>query len=83
MQTLQAIIEKDGSVRLLEPIYLSGSHRAIVTVLDSTPEPGLRPYGLAKGEFVVPDDFNDPLPDDLLGKTGKIFLNTDGTNHSV
>lgn len=26
----------------------------------------LRPYGLAAGEFVVPDDFDDPLPDDLL-----------------
>jgi antitoxin (DNA-binding transcriptional repressor) of toxin-antitoxin stability system len=22
-----------------------------------------RPFGLAKGEFVVPDDFNDPLPE--------------------
>ena len=27
---------------------------------------GQRPFGLAKGEFVVPDDFDDPLPDDLL-----------------
>lgn len=26
----------------------------------------LRPYGLCEGEFVVPDDFDDPLPDDLL-----------------
>ena len=25
-----------------------------------------RPIGLAKGEFIVPDDFNDPLPDDIL-----------------
>jgi antitoxin (DNA-binding transcriptional repressor) of toxin-antitoxin stability system len=25
-----------------------------------------RPYGLCKGEFTVPDDFNDPLPDKLL-----------------
>lgn len=25
-----------------------------------------RPAGLAKGEFVVPDDFDDPLPDDVL-----------------
>jgi antitoxin (DNA-binding transcriptional repressor) of toxin-antitoxin stability system len=25
-----------------------------------------RPIGLAKGEFTVPDDFNDPLPEDLL-----------------
>ena len=30
------------------------------------PVRGLRPWGLAKGEFVVPDDFNDPLPDDVL-----------------
>lgn len=27
---------------------------------------GLRPIGLAKGEFVVPDDFDDPLPEDVL-----------------
>jgi antitoxin (DNA-binding transcriptional repressor) of toxin-antitoxin stability system len=25
-----------------------------------------RPYGLAKGEFAVPDGFDDPLPDDIL-----------------
>jgi hypothetical protein len=25
-----------------------------------------RPYGLAKGDFVVPDDFDDPLPEDIL-----------------
>jgi prevent-host-death family protein len=27
---------------------------------------GLRPFGLCEGEFVVPDDFDAPLPDDLL-----------------
>ncbi len=25
-----------------------------------------RPIGLAKGEFEVPDDFNAPLPDDVV-----------------
>lgn len=25
-----------------------------------------RPYGLAAGEFTVPDDFDAPLPDDIL-----------------
>ncbi len=25
-----------------------------------------RPIGLAKGEFTVPDDFNAPLPDEIL-----------------
>jgi len=27
---------------------------------------GLRPVGLAAGKFVVPDDFDDPLPDKIL-----------------
>ena len=26
----------------------------------------LRPFGLCEGEFVVPDNFNDPLPEDIL-----------------
>ncbi len=25
-----------------------------------------RPIGLAKGQFTVPDDFNEPLPDEIL-----------------
>lgn len=25
-----------------------------------------RPIGLAQGEFVVPDDFNEPLPEEVL-----------------
>jgi hypothetical protein len=26
----------------------------------------LRPVGLCAGEFVVPDDFNEPLPDEII-----------------
>jgi len=26
----------------------------------------LRPFGLGAGEFVVPDDFDAPLPEDIL-----------------
>ncbi|HEY9622963.1 MAG TPA: type II toxin-antitoxin system Phd/YefM family antitoxin [Crinalium sp.] len=26
----------------------------------------LRPFGLCAGEFTVPDDFDDPLPEDML-----------------
>jgi len=25
-----------------------------------------RPFGLAEGEFIVPDDFDAPLPEDIL-----------------
>lgn len=31
-----------------------------------------RPFGLCKGEFTVPDDFNKPLPDEILDN--HIFL---------
>jgi antitoxin (DNA-binding transcriptional repressor) of toxin-antitoxin stability system len=26
-----------------------------------------RPFGLCAGEFIVPDDFDAPLPDDVFG----------------
>ena len=26
----------------------------------------LRPFGLCAGEFIVPDDFDDPLPEEIL-----------------
>jgi antitoxin (DNA-binding transcriptional repressor) of toxin-antitoxin stability system len=26
----------------------------------------LRPFGLCAGEFIVPDDFDSPLPEDIL-----------------
>ena len=25
-----------------------------------------RPFGLRKGDFIVPDNFDDPLPEDIL-----------------
>ncbi len=30
------------------------------------PEDSPRPWGLAQGTFVVPDNFDSPLPDDVL-----------------
>lgn len=38
----------------------------LLTILDPAPLSELRPIGLAKGQFTVPDDFNAPLPDDVL-----------------
>jgi hypothetical protein len=34
MQTVQAIIDRNGNVRLLETVTLSASRRAIVTILE-------------------------------------------------
>ncbi|MGB7207216.1 MAG: hypothetical protein WBD27_01015 [Pyrinomonadaceae bacterium] len=39
----------------------------IVTILEKdSGSKNQRPFGLAKGEFVVPDDFDAPLPEEIL-----------------
>lgn len=34
----------------------------------AAPSSLLRPYGLCTGEFIVPDDFDAPLPEDLIAE---------------
>ena len=39
----------------------------IVTILEDEPTAkDLRPFGLSRGEFVVPEDFDAPLPEEVL-----------------
>ncbi len=38
----------------------------LLTILQPPVISDPRPAGLAKGQFIVPDDFNEPLPDDVL-----------------
>ena len=38
----------------------------LLTILNSPLLSQPRPIGLAKGQFTVPDNFNDPLPEDVL-----------------
>ena len=37
IQTLEAIVNERGAVRLLEPVHLDRSHRALVTILADEP----------------------------------------------
>lgn len=50
-----------------ERLVVSRAGRLVAELrpLDSVPG-RLRPFGLAAGAFAVPDDFDAPLPDDLL-----------------
>lgn len=38
----------------------------LLTILGPVPPTQLRPIGLAQGQFTVPNDFNAPLPEDVL-----------------
>ncbi len=64
-------VERDPSEylhRVLEgeTVVLFQDNRAVAEIRPLNAAMGPRPIGLAAGEFVVPDDFDDPLPDDLL-----------------
>ncbi len=62
MRTIEATIDPLGNVHLLEPLELPQIYSALVTILEEKPLPRkLRPVGLAKGQFVVPEDFDAPF----------------------
>ena len=67
MRTVEAVIDETGKVQLLESVRLSATYRALVTILENEqPLINLRPFGLCTGDFVVPDDFDEPLPAEIL-----------------
>lgn len=43
----------------------------LVRLTPITSPPRRRELGTAKGDFVVPDDFDDPLPEDVLASFEK------------
>lgn len=38
IQTVEAVIDAEGHVRLLHPVHVEGVKRALVTILDESPE---------------------------------------------
>jgi hypothetical protein len=67
-----AEIERDpqGFLRRVgarEAFIVVSGQRAVAEVRPLTPGSAQpRPFGLAAGEFTVPPEFDDPLPDNLL-----------------
>ena len=77
MQTVEAIIDKNGAVRLLGDVKLPKDRRALVTILDEEPidvvsglepvkqHPKKRTAGLNKGKIWTSSDFDALLPDEF------------------
>jgi antitoxin (DNA-binding transcriptional repressor) of toxin-antitoxin stability system len=64
-------VEKDPHAyihRVLEgeTVVVFEKDRAVAEMRPLSKRVGKRPIGLAKGDFVVPIDFDDPLPEDVL-----------------
>ncbi|HWS71879.1 MAG TPA: type II toxin-antitoxin system Phd/YefM family antitoxin [Thermoanaerobaculia bacterium] len=49
-----------------ETLIVYRQEEAVAEIRPLSSSRNLRPIGLAKGEFVVPDDFDAPLPEDVL-----------------
>ena len=71
-QTIEVEIDH-GRIVPREPEKLPEKGNGLLTILSaaeaqpaSNPGATARPFGLAKGQFVVPSDFNAPLPEEVL-----------------
>ena len=64
-RTIEVEID-NGHVLPKEADALPEKGSGLLTILHPTALDQPRPIGLAKGQFTVPDDFNDPLPEEVL-----------------
>jgi hypothetical protein len=62
LQTVEAMIDETGNVRLLEPLHLSSTHRALVTILDDT-HPVASAETALLSESALAADWNRPEED--------------------
>ncbi len=51
-----------------EEVIIMRSGRRLVRLVPVETAPTRRILGTAKGDFVVPDDFDDPLPEEVLAE---------------
>ena len=61
IRTIEAIIDDSGQVKLAEPLWVSGSHRALATVLDEPPTEMLETALLAESSL---SDWSRPEEDE-------------------
>jgi len=53
-------------VALAEQITIARRGQAVARLVPVPQEPSGRKFGMFQGKFTVPDDFDSPLPDEIL-----------------
>lgn len=61
IQTIEAIVDECGAVRLLEPVHLVRRHRALVTILADEPLDAVETALLSEASLA--EDWNRPEED--------------------
>lgn len=62
IRTVEAVIDEDGNVRLLEPVHLPAARRALVTILEERAVAG-PPESALLSEAGLAEDWNRPEED--------------------
>jgi len=62
LRTVEAVIDAQGHVHLLEPLSLTGARRALVTILDEEPGTSMHETTLLS-EAALAEDWNRPEED--------------------
>lgn len=63
LQTIEAIIDEQGVVKLLEPVQFSRTRRALVTILEDEPIEAVAETALLS-EVALAEDWNRPEEDE-------------------
>ena len=63
IRTIEAVIDEQGNVRLLEPVHLPSARRALITILEDGPAEGILESALLS-EAALAEDWNRPEEDE-------------------
>ena len=63
IRTVEAVIDEEGNVRLLERVHLLATRRALVTILEERPVAGA-PESALLSEAALADEWNRPEEDE-------------------
>lgn len=63
---IETTVQSDGMLILNNLPLKQGDDIEVTIRIHQSSSAGRRPFGLAAGEFVAPDDFDDPLPEEIL-----------------
>jgi hypothetical protein len=64
IRTIEAVIDENGNVRLLEPVRPGAPRRALVTILDERPNAGQPSETALLSEAALAQDWNRPEEDE-------------------
>jgi hypothetical protein len=71
IRTVEAVIDEQGNVRLLEPVHLPSARRVLVTILDDRPTAGA-PESALLSEAALAEDWNRPEEDEAWSHLSQV-----------